>query len=98
MAFTCATYEESSGWRRLLIVGADDRVNGGMLEVSRRNCDIAPRDPPPTDLTTYSRPPGATARSAIGVTPDTLSDCHCDHGALASHLNRVAAVGRCDRT
>jgi len=27
MVFTCATYEESLGWRRLLIVAADYRVN-----------------------------------------------------------------------
>src|SRR4051812_35243535 len=44
--FTCATYEESSGWRRLLIVGADHRVNGGMPELGRRNCDNAPRKRP----------------------------------------------------
>src|SRR3954470_12488363 len=44
MVFTCATYEESLGWRRLLIVGAEHRVNGGMPELCRRNCDNAPRE------------------------------------------------------
>ena len=46
MVFTYATYEESSGWRRLLIVGADHRVNGGMPQLCRRNCDNAPRERP----------------------------------------------------
>jgi len=48
MVITYATYEESLGWRRLLIVGADYRVNGGMLELCRqelRQCAASYRRP-----------------------------------------------------
>src|ERR1041385_6327037 len=67
MVFTCATYEESSGWRRLLIVGADHRVNGGMPELCRRNCDNAPRKAPPARRLSLTSLAAAIAARQIGA-------------------------------
>jgi len=41
------------------------------------------------------------ARHSVYLQPTTARAsraCRCDHAALASHLERAGAVGRCDRS
>src|SRR5262249_39722148 len=88
-----ATYEEYLDRRRLLIVGPDPHVNGGMPQLCRQNCDNAPRERPgratrparisPSPLPTQTWSGQAYLASQRGV--ETIDALQLNRPALREH-------------